>query len=891
MVTQAQSFHQSFGSGHSDPEYHDHVERPDRFSNAAMSRSYSLDSVHTPPHPMPAEYAVSSHTPFLPPPPQHMLHGQQPMGPVPIPVNPSSQPRKRTMRANQACTQCRLRKHKCDEGNPCTPCQESALRCTYHPSTPSRADKNMDKIMQYMQAHASGLQRMATQMGNVEARLQHMEELSKIFSAKLESEALAEDHDVVRPRAELDDHRTAPHKLMRYWPSIRPILQAAGLDYSDNYVRDLEDRGVLSLYTTGESDDHATRSSSRSRTPTSDIDAYGSPATFGEPQPVLSPVWGDLRADDSLHLDVETIDILYESYVKHIHIMHPFIDVRRLRRMVEDFIVTHGSGTRVAGTVPVDTQASHDPINPLKRKRHERPADSPAPTPPHPSFKNKAHERQAQHAVVYLVLALGKVCLHKHAISGARHDTPMENGVIQSSRVPTRKQSSASIMTEQISPAISFSSLKQGLQGHGSTPSTELPIRRPSVTSMMSVASANVHRLPGLAYYAKAAEILGEQGDGNDLIHAQMFLLAGLYKGQLVRVGESMSWITRASRVAMTLLERYKLYTNYWTAHGDIRKKLARGQARITSKNANLIVLVSWSCLQLESDILADIRLPSSGIQSIENSLLMPHNSREDDDGVYEQFPHHENRDDYDNILIYYTAQLFLRRKLNQIHREMYGSDCLSQSLDQVRGTLGSYELLLHSWRESLPDGYKWDDQEKPADNILAARLRAKYYGARYLVNRPFLDYALHIMPAIKDGRSVRDVARDVHGEPRHEADVHIFEAIQGMSESEIWRACRRCIEAAIQSTVAFDGVPEHDLIVTNIHGTAHAQFGNMLVLSAAYYSKNLNSLVPSDRFKGLLERTVAFLRRAAAISPTCRVDSEILEELHWRSFGVSHHA
>jgi len=95
--------------------------------------------------------------------------------------------------------------------------------------------------------------------------------------------------------------------------------------------------------------------------------------------------------------------------------------------------------------------------------------------------------------------------------------------------------------------------------------------------------------------------------------------------------------------------------------------------------------------------------------------------------------------------------------------------------------------------------------------------------GARYLVNRPFLDYALHIMPVIKDGRSVRDAARDVHGELRHEADIHIFEAIQGMSESEIWRACRRCIEAAIQSTVAFDGVPEHDLIVTNIHGTAHA--------------------------------------------------------------------
>ena len=80
--------------------------------------------------------------------------------------------------------------------------------------------------------------------------------------------------------------------------------------------------------------------------------------------------------------------------------------------------------------------------------------------------------------------------------------------------------------------------------------------------------------IPGIAYYAKAAEILGDQGDGNDLIHAQMFLLAGLYKGQLARVKESMSWITMAGRVIQTLLDRYKLYNdNYWTAYGDVRRQ------------------------------------------------------------------------------------------------------------------------------------------------------------------------------------------------------------------------------------------------------------------------------------------------------------------------------
>lgn len=66
----------------------------------------------------------------------------------------------------------------------------------------------------------------------------------------------------------------------------------------------------------------------------------------------------------------------------------------------------------------------------------------------------------------------------------------------------------------------------------------------------------NIDIVPGMAYYAKAAEILGDQGDSNDLVHAQMFLLAGLYKGQLARVKESMSWITTAGRAVQILLDR-----------------------------------------------------------------------------------------------------------------------------------------------------------------------------------------------------------------------------------------------------------------------------------------------------------------------------------------------
>lgn len=135
---------------------------------------------------------------------------------------------------------------------------------------------------------------------------------------------------------------------------------------------------------------------------------------------------------------------------------------------------------------------------------------------------------------------------------------------------------------------------------------------------------------PGLAYYAKAAEILGDHCDGNELVHVQMFLLAGLYKGQLARVKESMSWITMAGRAVLTLLERYKLFdAGYWTGLDNVHARFEAGQQRVEDTQQSLFVLAAWCCLQLESEILADLKLPVSGIQQIEGQLCLPSKSRD----------------------------------------------------------------------------------------------------------------------------------------------------------------------------------------------------------------------------------------------------------------------
>jgi len=741
-----------------------------------------------------------------PPPPQHDPHvhyamtpvmenhnGYQPpiyaqapgYGPQAASMNSNVQ-RKKQMRATQACEQCRQRKQKCDEGNPCSFCKESNYTCQYRDTPPAKTDKNMDKVIAMLEQVAQGSQDLRlvldTKLSGFDDRLRRVEH--RRSSPVAPSEPSEPEEPAPKRKQELDDHRTAPHKLILLWPSVGPLLQEANVDVNDGYVMEAEDRGVLRLYGRGEGIEEqdgtqpgGPASPARSEDSFSDapsppegiwgcgLPTYAYPTSESCSHPYTA---GGFKPDGTLDLDQTTILKLWDSYVNHMHVMHPFLDQARTRKLINKFIARYCPNRhRTQSTWAVGDGESDRPI---KRQRSNGSTSSQGTGAG--EFRREWFvntERSPSNAVIYLVLALGKICAHKENLPG-----PVQDRVLDANQSSTR-------------------TIK------------------------------NVDIIPGIAYYAKAAKILGDQSDGTDLIHAQMFLLAGLYKGQLARVKESMSWIAKAGQVVQSLLDRYKLYNDeYWDTRGDVRRQHEKGQKLITDMRQNLIVLASWTCLQLESDILAELRLPSSGIQNIENLLLMPHNLAEEES--YEGLAPQEGQkgESYNNVILFYTAQMFLRKRLNQVHRQLYGPDCLNQPLGQVQAILHGHEAILHGWRAMLPPDLKWADDEEPPKGILSARLRAKYWGARYVINRPFLDYALHIMPHVNDDMTVKQVARDVHGKSRDKAEIHLFKAIKLMGEEQVWMACGRCIEAAMQSTIALDGVPDR-LIVTNIHGTAHA--------------------------------------------------------------------
>lgn len=716
--------------------------------------------------------------------------------------------------------------------------------------TVDRTDKNMEKLLQHMETHTQQLDNLTSKIDEFDNRLRSVEQsgLSGYNGGSSNDVAMAEttvpgpnssEEDVVQPQ-DIDDHRTAPHKLILLWPSVSNLLKAADVNVSDSYVMEAEDRGVLRIWTYGEGVDEPestqqaipaspahSEDSGEANTPSPPQGFWGngfaskpsSDASRSE-----SCLDGGLKPDGTLDLDINTIATLHESYMKHIHVMHPFLDRLRLRKLIEQFSRRYGTG--VTSMRHKFAVSNSDSERPMKRQRSNGSTATGTFHSEHVINRNEPTERSPGNAIVWLVLALGKVCMMKEPLqhpivhhnvhgSAAYRDNVSSGHTITGSSpmnaaVKPNETSPKSTPTAQATPSSLDGVMRVGLQS-----------RRASIDTSRQ---RNLDQVAGLAYYAKAAEIMGDQGDGNDLVHAQMFLLAALYKGQFARVKESMSWYCLAGRACKSLLDRYKLYNpTYWgLSQDELEARHQQGQAKIKDKRHNLIVLASWTCLQLESDILAEMRLPSSGITTLEDVLPMPQNMQDNEDADYQGVKLTQESDSDGRILVLYTAQMFLRKRLNQIHKEMYGDHCLNQSLSQVKVMLTQHEAMLERWRTGLPPPYMWNDPDPPASDILEARLRAKYWGARYIANRPFLDYALHVLPHTKEGRTIEASALDSHGNPRDRAELHLFKAISQMPEDSIWEATRRCIEAAMQSTVAFDGVPDR-LIVTGIHGTAHA--------------------------------------------------------------------
>ncbi|EKG17627.1 hypothetical protein MPH_05075 [Macrophomina phaseolina MS6] len=851
--------------------------------------------------------------------------------------------RKRQVRAVQACNNCRNRKQKCDEARPCQFCRESGLKCEYKEVPPPKQDRTLHdiatKVSLLMENFASipdRLDRIERQLRghqNGEGTLTSPSDQFPATTPAVAEEAEGSTYDPVREKTSSEppttaakalsgpkyslppeaaqaigpkaaqvpdffeaeitlpaDHTTAAHTMLMDWSAMQPFFKDV-IPGGTNYPREQEEnRGLLKLYGRGEGEDlyDGAHGGSPAAEGTED-DVVSTPAPspgtnswgigFTAP-PTGADIhrsdpqhnWGGLNPDGTLKLDVRTVRRLHLSYLNHMHPLQPFLDKERLSSMVEKFIQRYSPDANNHNARSPFAVPETFPAVPLKRKRSNNgPISGPEPGTP-PSRGNHI-ERTIGNAIVLLVLALGRICEHKTHLPGPLGGP---NTVVGSSlQMPSMDSPPTTIKP---SPASSHSTLASipspGIDG------ARLMSRRPSTEQLPTSdrregAARNMDITPGLAYYAYAVEILGAVHGGNDLSHGQAGVLACLYMGQLARVLESWGWICYACRVCGVLIDKDKesLFPDApepdVSDSMDLRKVAPGVSSGVDRRKTNLIKFLYWTCLQLESDILAEMsHLRPSGISKDEERIGLPN----------QIFPELPLDPPEEMNWLYYSAQIQLRKILNRTHLALYSKQGRKKNFwAAIRDDM--LEEQLQGWRVTLPSWLTWDDSDEPSDDINKARMRAKYYGARYIITRPILHWAIHTNPAPTFLMKQYGFTPADENDSPDPSENLVSDSLSKASWHKVMMASKRCVESAVQSTIAFDGIENANqrLIVTNIFGTAHAQFGNCLVLAAVRKSW-MRDLIPHARVVGLVERTIRFLRRLVPISPTLRVDVAILE-------------
>jgi hypothetical protein len=372
-------------------------------------------------------------------------------------------------------------------------------------------------------------------------------------------------------------HVTGAQYLVQ-WPIIEHYFEKAGITSAEYVLEETEKSGTIRPY--GASvindgqiidpphDDEWYENSTEQKIVDPLEDMWGDgPQTRG---PNNFPNVGGGNPDGSLDLTSDTVWRLYDSYMRNMWVMHPFLDARWLHAKIEEFVKKHSpyvqnptpEGHFAMPGMPASSGRPDTPGSTIgKRKRPSNASEDTVDFSPSEHVRRwhapkKTPDRSMQNAIILLVLALGKVLLEDRYLleEFATKSTSADSSEMSYANSPydAAKPSPRSYMTYETTTS-SPGDMKAAAMARGASTEGMRPKR-----TRRNGPVANVELFPGLAYFAQASDILGNNLGGNGIMHAQAFLLAGIYYGQFGRVTESWSWINEACRVTTILHNKKK---------------------------------------------------------------------------------------------------------------------------------------------------------------------------------------------------------------------------------------------------------------------------------------------------------------------------------------------
>ncbi|SMR56274.1 unnamed protein product [Zymoseptoria tritici ST99CH_3D1] len=231
-------------------------------------------------------------------------------------------------------------------------------------------------------------------------------------------------------------------------------------------------------------------------------------------------------------------------------------------------------------------------------------------------------------------------------------------------------------------------------------------------------------RPPGTAYFEAAWQLLPTLMLRNNVMSAQCHILAAAYLLYLVRPLEAWNLLCSVSIKLQLLLSS--------------SSPLPSDEAR------NLLERIYWNTLMFESDLLAELDLPHSGIVQFEESMPLPRSfpltpiSPSPSSSAPAPSPGSDE-------IWYFLAEIALRRLLNRVSHLLYSK---SLSLASLAPLVTELDLQLTQWHNHLPPSVQFpirpssslpDEALDPVQTVL----RLRYHACRTIIHRPYILYVL----------------------------------------------------------------------------------------------------------------------------------------------------
>ncbi|KAL6862710.1 hypothetical protein ACO1O0_002947 [Amphichorda felina] len=327
---------------------------------------------------------------------------------------------------------------------------------------------------------------------------------------------------------------------------------------------------------------------------------------------------------------------------------------------------------------------------------------------------------------------------------------------------------------------------------------------------------------PGMQYFTAAWSLLPGMMTNNTVLAAQCHLLAAAYLFYLVRPMEAWNLLCSTSTKLQLLL---------------------MSPNRVPSNQKELVERIYWNALLFESDLLAELDLPHSGVVQLEDNVGLPggFENEEGGEGV--------GRDE----LWYFLAEIALRRLLNRVSQLIYSKDSMA-STSSLEPVVAELDYQLTQWYESLPLPLQFPFTRTVLQDPVQTVLRLRFFACRTIIYRPY------ILAVLDNEQAVLDPA--------------------------VRENCHKCLEASIRQ---LEHIGEHHAgHMPYIWQGALSIVSQTLLVMGATMSPSLLSilltLVPHrEALDQIINDVVMEIERYAMLAPSLSLAAEIIKEAEIR--------